>query len=464
MVRNEKDSLSFLNSDEEYVDSVLTKYQDPIDIFKFLCSNGHVSTHVILLMQKWLAAQSDGLDKDTILHTKKLYHEYLKLNFEGKIDDADISPSKVLELTINMKNAVKRGSNIYYVLLASESFSYISDMSSNELVTLPDNEYLCEIMSELEEYVETTTIDFNNFENSLAHSLSYLSLSGYLNDISSTENTPEITVKLFHYADLYAKSSLRIMHDNGVRDLEMEYTISCCMYATKISHILALDSIEKHDKAWLLNEFDNIIQECNMELKILQNSKPTTQTQKLYILINRNIFGAFVCKFYVIFYLVDMGLDMDADVCGYIMSEFDKCRKAARRILKLHDIKDEDSLYQAIDVCYYMSILNLYELEDVKYFYKIASQIRVSNKYITSSMKSKAHIHYYICSNCKNILEQFGRNKKIYNLGHEFAKGLKEYTNVAVNEQEEETIREICAYFKSASQPIKLFKLKYFSI
>ena len=125
----------------------------------------------------------------------------------------------------------------------------------------------------------------------------------------------------------------------------------------------------------------------------------------------------------------------------------DECHDIVARMLRLPDITDEDSVYEISYICSYMFLSGVFDEKDAEYFYDNSLKVLNSKRHKNEDILRKETTACLICSHCKDILERYAKNQKIYELGLRCVRDLETYLNIEPNFPDKENIKELSLYF-----------------
>ena len=385
---------------------------------------------------------------------------------------SEASANGILMWIIDEKSKVDKQTNLYYYysLCAIENFCYYM------LNTSPYDEKWIEMINELEHYINSNNIaDIHSQDkySQIAPTLIYFSLARYFEsflffDLNHDEadkinsngikklpisiaSTSDAILKMQNYGKLFMESCIKVMHDKGIRLRFIEDEITRIFYGIKLNAIyLQSELLPSTDHKNMISEIDDLINDCSLKLKNMEYSQ---ESKVFYIrYIGLNLIIAKAAKLRYTIYENIKGTDVERD--KELLNSANLCYAAAARMLKMHNIEDEFLIYEIAYACNAMIYVDKYEKNDVKSFYEMALKLLKTEKYVSrSTIAKKASIQYDICRCCKSILDKYGHDAEIYELGLKCVTELNKYLDIAIEDEDEERMRELYSYFKNYEKP-----------
>ena len=396
-----------------------------------------------------LAAEEDDHDFRLIyfLMEARAYYFQSALN-PGK---AEIYANSALSLIDAVKKQTKYDW-MYYYARAIESNCY------HQLRIPFDDEKWISMINELEEFTEINKVDWNNFYSPMVFEDVYYALATYykqrathdnlLNIYDNTkEKNDEIDVlaeKMSYYQKLYTEFCLYLTEDSGVRSRVIDYNALIDSYDSQINSIiisLTNYSSFKTQQDLVDNVFSNIenlsdiADECKSCLKEFDYN---SQNVRMYIAFNRLIAKALAIK--AMFYRQLNNPEQEAQ-------QANECHDIVARMLRLPDIIDEYAIYEISYVCSYMFLIKTFTKDDIDYFHDNSVKVLNSSLHKNDSLLRKENTVYLICEDCKQIIEKYGYNEKIYDLGLKCLEELRTYSDILKNAFDKKGIAELQSFF-----------------
>lgn len=118
-------------------------------------------------------------------------------------------------------------------------------------------------------------------------------------------------------------------------------------------------------------------------------------------------------------------------------------------MLRLPDIIDESAIYEISYICSYMFLTKTFTKDDIDYFHDNSVKVLNSNLYKNDSLLRKENTAYLICEDCRQIIEKYGYNEKIYDLGLKCVEELRTYSDILQNSFDNKGIMELKSFFEN---------------
>ena len=436
-----------------FVGLKIKKYNVAVENIKRIFNNMQDIKDFIPCAQQFhqLAAEEDDHDFRLVyfLMEARAYYFQSTLN-PGK---AEIYANKALSLIDAVKKQT-RYSWMYYYARAIESNCYYK-------LKIPlDDEKWLSIINELEEFTEKNEVNWNDFYSPMVFEDVYYALAAYYkqrairNNVlriydDAQEKNDEIKVlaeKMSYYQKLYTEFCVYLTEDSGVRSRVIDYNALIDFYDSQINNVvisLTNYSSFKTQQDLVANVFSsievlsNIVDECKSCLKEFDYNN---QNVRMYIAFNRIIAKALAMK--AMFYRLFNNAEQEAQ-------QANECHDIVAKMLRLPDIIDESAIYEISYICSYMFLTKTFTKDDIDYFHDNSVKVLNSNLYKNDSLLRKENTAYLICEDCRQIIEKYGYNEKIYDLGLKCVEELRTYSDILQNSFDNKGIMELKSFFEN---------------